>query len=304
MMYECTLSYNSPLYGRRTSAIKLEAIEFKYLKDFFPNKTKNELIEIYSVFYSIPKYLELINDKGDIYENIKANILNPNSYLYNEASFVLQNEINEPITYFSILKIIASGEHKIGNIASKLGKNPNNITSFIDKLIELDIIYKINPITEKNPEKSKKSLYFIKDNFLRFYFAYVLPHKSQLELDNTDYVINIIKTNFAEFASKVYEDLAINYLLNTYKELLKCGRWWDKDTEINAIGVAKDYLIVAECKYKNKAVGINVLEDLQTKAKKIDSNLPIKRYILFSKSGFTNDLKALASNEIILIDLL
>lgn len=304
MMYEYTLSYNSPLYGRRTSAIKLEAIEFKYLKDFFPNKTKNELIEIYSVFYSIPKYLELINDKGDIYENIKANILNPNSYLYNEASFVLQNEINEPITYFSILKIIASGEHKIGNIASKLGKSPNNITSFIDKLIELDIIYKINPITEKNPEKSKKSLYFIKDNFLRFYFAYVLPHKSQLELDNTDYVINIIKTNFAEFVSKVYEDLAINYLLNTYKELLKCGRWWDKDTEIDAIGVAKDYLIVAECKYKNKAVGINVLEDLKTKAKKIDSNLPIKKYILFSKSGFTNDLKALASNEIILIDLL
>ena len=31
MMYEQTLSYNSPLYGRRTSAIKLEAIKFEYI---------------------------------------------------------------------------------------------------------------------------------------------------------------------------------------------------------------------------------------------------------------------------------
>ncbi len=60
------------------------------------------------------------------------------------------------MTYFSILEIIANGEHKIGNIAGKLGKNVQNITSFISKLIELDIIYKDVPITESNPLKSKK----------------------------------------------------------------------------------------------------------------------------------------------------
>lgn len=302
MMYEQTLSYNSPLYGRRTSDIKLEAIEFDYLKEFFNNKSKEELIELYSVLYGVPKYLEMFRDSGNIFKSIETNILNPNGYLYNEPQFILQNEVNEPITYFSILEAIANGEHKIGNIAGKLNKNVQNITSFISKLIELDIIYKDVPITESNPLKSKKGLYFIKDNFFRFWFSYVLPYKSQLEIGNTNYVLSILKENFNSFISPIYEKLAIKYLMNNYN-LIKCGRWWDKDTEIDAVGIAQDYLIVAECKYSNKKVGIDVLKDLQEKSKKIDSNLPIKHFFIFSKSGFTDELKKLKSDEVVLVEL-
>lgn len=135
----------------------------------------------------------MFSDSGDIFKNIEKNILNPSGYLYNEPQFILQNEVNEPVTYFSILEIISNSEHKIGNIASKLGKNVQNITSFISKLIELDVIYKDVPITETNTLKSKKGLYFIKDNFFRFWFTYVLPYKSQLEMGNTNYVLKKIK---------------------------------------------------------------------------------------------------------------
>lgn len=301
MMYEQTLSYSSPLYGRRTSAIKLEAIEFEYLKEFFPSKSNEELIELYSILYGVPKYLEMFIDSGNIFNSIEKNILNPNGYLYNEPQFILQNEVNEPITYFSILEIIANGEHKIGNIAGKLDKNVQNITSFISKLIELDILYKDVPITETNPLKSKKGLYFIKDNFFRFWFTYVLPYKSQLEMGNTSFVLKKIKENFNGFVSPVYENLAILYMLKNYN-LLKCGRWWDKNVEIDAVGIGEDFLIVAECKYSNKKVGIDILYDLQKKAKKINSNLSVKHLILFSKSGFTDALQKLQSNEVILVD--
>lgn len=40
MMYSQTLSYLSPLYGRRTSSIKLEALKFKYLSEFFQTDQK------------------------------------------------------------------------------------------------------------------------------------------------------------------------------------------------------------------------------------------------------------------------
>ena len=300
MMYEQTLSYNSPLYGRRTSAIKLEAIEFQYLDNFFANKTQDELIELYSILYGVPKYLEMFENSADIYESIEKNILDPNAYLYNEPQFILQNEVSEPITYFSILEIIAGGEHKIGNIAGKLNKNVQNITSFISKLIELDIIYKDVPITESNPAKSKKGLYFIKDNFFRFWFNYVLPYKSQLEIGNTTFVLKKIKENFSGYVAKTYEDLAIQYILENF-EVLKCGRWWDKSTEIDAVAIAEDYLLVAECKYSNKKVGVDILEALKDKVKYIETQLPVKKYLLFSKSGFTKDLEDLRSDEIILL---
>ncbi|WP_169764760.1 ATP-binding protein [Campylobacter mucosalis] len=303
MMYEQTLSYSSPLYGRRTSSIKLEAINFQYLKEFFPDRSKDELIEIYSVLYGVPKYLEMFRDSGDIFKSIEENILRPSGYLYNEPQFILQNEVNEPITYFSILETIASGEHKIGNIASRLGKNVQNITSFISKLIELEIIYKEVPITETNPAKSKKGLYFIKDNFFRFWFSYVLPYKSQLEMSNTSYALNKIKENFSGFISPVYEKLAISYLLEKHN-LLKCGRWWDKDIEIDAVGIGDDFLIVAECKYSNKKIGIDVLTQLKEKSKNIDINLPIKYFYLFSKSGFTDELKHLNDKSVVMVELI
>jgi AAA+ ATPase superfamily predicted ATPase len=296
MMYEQTLSYNSPLYGRRTSAIKLEALTFSYLENFFSDKTQSELIELYAVLYGVPKYLEMFKDTKNIFNSIEKNILSSDAYLYDEPRYILQNEVNEPITYFTILETIAQGQHKIGNIASKLNKNVQNITSFISKLIELDIIYKDIPITELNPAKSKKGLYFIKDNFFRFWFLYVLPYKSQLELGNTEYVLKKVKENFSGYVAKTYEDIAIEYTLKNY-ELLKCGRWWSKESEIDVVGVAEDYLVVGECKYSNKKVGIDILQALQEKAKKIELKLPVKKYLLFSKSGFTDDLVQLAENS-------
>ena len=102
MMYEQTLSYNSPLYGRRTSAIKLEALKFNYIENFFTTKTQNELIELYAVLYGVPKYLEMFKDTDDIFESIEKNILSTNAYLFDEPRYILQNEVNEPITYFTI----------------------------------------------------------------------------------------------------------------------------------------------------------------------------------------------------------
>lgn len=303
MMYEQTLSYNSPLYGRRTSTIKLEAIKFKYMKEFFPHKSEIELIELYSLLYGVPKYLEMFNDTKNIYKSIEKNILDKNSYLYEEPRFILQNEVNEPITYFTILETIARGEHKLGNIAGRLNKNVQNITSFISKLMELDIIYKDVPITEVNPSKSKKGLYFIKDNFFRFWFTYCLPYKSQLEMDNTEFVLKKIKESFINHVSKTYEDICVEYILN-HEEVLKCGRWWNKNEEIDIVGVAEDSLIVGECKFSNKKVGIDILEKLQEKARHIELKLPISKYILFSKSGFTEDLKKLSeeNKNIVLIE--
>ena len=296
MMCEQTLSYNSPLYGRRTSAIKLEALKFAYLKPFFPHKTDRELIELYAVLDGVPKYIEMFRETQNIFSAIEKNILDKNAYLYDEPRYILQNEVNEPLNYFTILEAIARGEHKLGHIASRLGKNVQNITSYMTKLMELDIIYKEVPITEVNPLKSKKGLYYIKDNFFRFWFLYVLNYKSQLEMENRNFVLKKIKENFEGFVSKTYEDLSVAKVLEDF-ELLKAGRWWNKNEEIDIVGVAEEFLIVGECKYSNKKVGTDILAALKKKSEEIELKLPIEKYLLFSKSGFTPALLAEAETD-------
>ncbi len=152
------------------------------------------------------------------------------------------------------------------------------------------------PVTETHPGKSKKGRYFIKDNFFRFWFSYVLPYKSQLELGNTAYVMERIKANFSGFVAKVYEDLVVDYLLRNYP-VLKAGRWWSREDEIDVVGIGEGFMIVGECKYSNKKVGIDILEMLERKSQKIETALPVTHYLLFSKSGFTEALLEVAKRR-------
>ncbi len=64
--------------------------------------------------------------------------------------------------------------------------------------------------------------------------------------------------------------------------------------------------MLGECKYSNKKVGIDILEALKNKTKYINSSLPISKYLLFSKSGFTDELINISKNNenILLIEKL
>ncbi|MDK2886477.1 MAG: uncharacterized protein PWP54_1035 [Thermosipho sp. (in: thermotogales)] len=200
------LSYSSPLYGRRTGQINLKPIKFKYFKDFFEDKDV-DLIKLYSLTGGIPKYIEILEVKKNIYDTIKANFLNVNSYFFEEPYFLLEKELKDIGSYFSIIKVIANGNNKLSKISTNLGIKQTSLSYYLNNLIELGILGREVPVVEKNPLTSKKGLYKIKDKFLDFWFKFVYPYKSYIEIGNIDFVLNIIKKSFIErHVSFVYEN--------------------------------------------------------------------------------------------------
>ncbi|SNZ03677.1 hypothetical protein SAMN06265182_0443 [Persephonella hydrogeniphila] len=300
LMYNISLNYSSPLYGRRTAQIKLQPMNFFNFKKFFNLENNDKLLQFYSVIGGIPKYIEFFGEEKDIFENLKENILDKNSFLYEEPKFILKDEVREPITYFSILQVISQGEHKIGKIASKLGIETKNLTSFIEKLIELEIIERQIPVTEENPSKSKKGLYFIKDNFFNFWFRYVFPYQSYLETERYDFVLEKIESEFDYYVSFVFKKVAMEYLLNKANlpfPIQKIGRWWDKDKEINIVALGENEILFGECKYWDKPVGLNVLNELKDKSKYVNWKKEKEYFAIFSRKGFTQDLIKKAKNK-------
>ncbi|WP_297454574.1 ATP-binding protein [Persephonella sp.] len=302
LMYDIVLSYSTPLYGRRTAQIKLQPMDFFDFKKFFSLRDNNTLLQFYSVIGGIPKYIEFFSEDKNIFENIKDNILDKNSFLYEEPKFVLKDEVKEPITYFSILQIIAQGEHKIGKIASRLGIQTQNLTSFIEKLIDLEVIKREVPVTEENPAKSKKGLYFIKDNFFNFWFRYVFPYQSYLETERYNFVLDKIQLEFNYYVSLIFEDVCREFILRTETlpfVVKKAGKWWDKNTEIDLVALGDREILFGECKYWDNPVGLNVLNELKGKSKYVDWRKGERKefFAIFSKKGFTEELKKLAASE-------
>ena len=195
MMQKYALSYDSPLYGRRTAQIRLAPLPFP---DVYAAQSLSfeDAVKQYSITGGVPKYLEFFNERDDLLQQVESVILSKNGFLYEEPNFLLKDEVTSAVNYFSIIRVIAEGNHKLGKIAGAMGIETSGLTPYLSTLSDLGFIVKDTPVTEKNPEKSRKGLYFIQDNFVRFWFRYVYPYKGELELDNSRLVIDEIEKDF------------------------------------------------------------------------------------------------------------
>ncbi len=320
MMQKCALSYDSPLYGRRTAQIRLAPLTFTDIYTARPQPFE-EAVEQYSVTGGVPKYLEFFRPGGDLMEQIQSVALSKSGFLYEEPNFLLKDEVQSAVNYFSIIRGIADGNHKLGKLAGALGLESSALTPYLSTLIDLGFLVKDTPVTEKKPEKSRKGLYFISDNFVRFWFRYVYPYKGELELDNPQVVLDELDKDFVQkFVAFTYEDICkdIFATLCRKREIdftpSRIGSYWlndiNNDTQIDVMAVDHQsrQIFAGECKYHNKPVDAPVYFALEEKIKQsseIKSTFPSYRVIygVFSKSGFTPRMidQAQGRSDILLI---
>lgn len=314
MMESQTLAYSSPLYGRRTGQIKLKQISFRHYNEFFPDKSEKELIEYYAITGGVPKYIELFYDSTDVYTAIENNVLSKSSFLYDEPNFLLQREVSEVGSYFSIIKTIASGNQKLSKIATTLELKQTGLTKYLKTLIDLDILEREVPVTEDNPGKSKRGLYKIKDNFMVFWFKFIFPNLNYIESGHEELAMKKIRANLVDsHIAYVYEHVCIEKMWELNADSTwdfyfdKVGRWWNSNTEIDIVAIDREGndIIFGECKYWTNKVGIDVLNELEQKADLVEWNRNKRRnhFALFSINGFTDELKNLSKqrNDLILI---
>lgn len=270
MMQKHVLSYDSPLYGRRTAQMRLSPLSFTEIYGAMKMPFE-QAVEQYAVTGGVPKYLEFFEDDRRLEEQLKDVVLSKNGFLYEEPNFLLKNESVTAVNYFSIIKAIADGNHKLGKIASVLGQETSALTPYLSTLANLMFIEKKTPVTDKNPEKSRKGLYFISDNFIRFWFRYIYPFKGELELDNMQIVLDEIRKDFVEkFVAFTYEDICRNIFADLCKNgrisfaPSRIGSYWlndiDGDTEIDVMAVdhQNKRVFAGECKYHAKPVDVSV----------------------------------------------
>lgn len=307
MMTSQVLNYDSPLYGRRTAQIKLQQIGFEHYKEFMPEESEEEQILYYAVTGGVPKYIELFQKTENIYDGIKDNILSDTSFLYEEPTFLLQKEVTEIGSYFTLLKTIAAGNHKLGKMATVMEVKQTNLSKYLKILMELDLVEREVPITEENPEKSKKGLYRIKDNFIKFWFQFVYPNKGLLEAGREEFVFEKLKKNFVDnHVSYVYENICREKVWNekqfSHISFNRVGRFWgNQDIEIDIVAYdsfGKD-MIFGECKYSVNPKDIDVLYELEQKSVYVNWKKDMRKeyYCIFSRSGFTRELLKLAEER-------
>ena len=310
MMTTHTLSRSSPLYGRRTAQILLKPLRFTELAGHYTTKTFTELVELYALTSGVPKYLEFFDNNDGTFENIRKHILNTNGFLYEEPIYLLEKEVKEPISYLSIMKAIALGNHKLSQIAGVLELKANVLSPYLATLIDLGLVERRIPATEKHPEKSRRGLYIIKDTFIRFWFLFVYPNKGELERDRIEPTLEKIQKEFIQqYLGFIYEDICKELFLKLCDEKKidispqTIGSYWNPNSsiEIDVIGINHDtkQLFAGECKYYTgkKQINSGIYQELRNKCRNPDLKDYHITYGLFTPTGFDHALVKIAENQ-------
>ena len=307
------LNANEPLYGRAQAIIKLEPLHPYYLQFALKLKTAKECVKTYSIWGGIPRYWELAAAlEGSLNESIESLVLNPQGILHEEPMRLLLEELPPAITLRPILDAIGFGMHKLSEIAGRLNVPSTSLSRPLERLRDLGYVEKEIPFgaLEKN---SKRTLYKIKDPFLRFWFDVVAPRRSALSQTTKKNRILWLEKSFPFVIAQTWEELcrqAIPYLSDIWGGIPfePARRFWHgagPEWDIVAESFDKKILLLGEVKWKDEIPSVKFLEktaqELISKGSpSFHSNFANIYYVIFVPEKPKN--KKILSNNIFFVD--
>lgn len=276
MMYGLVFDKKSPLYGRAKEIIKLTPLKLPYIEEALHIKGEDAIKE-YAVWGGIPRYWELRESCENFEDALWHNVFSIDGVLYDEPAQLLQDDMKDIVKAATLLSFIALGAHRISEIASRAGEVATNLSRPLWKLIELGLIEKEIPfgVEERN---SKKTLYRISDQFLAFYYRFVVPNRSFVNLDRKKPIEIDLQTGLNVFISSYWEKVCREAITGNelYGKLFgKASRWWgsvkwEKDVRQIEVDVVADSLdgttmLIGECKWTNPENASVLMAELKDK---------------------------------------
>ncbi|MBR4203363.1 MAG: ATP-binding protein [Candidatus Methanomethylophilaceae archaeon] len=281
----------SPLYGRTSLDLTIMPLPFRTTVTGDYRKS----VERYAVTGGVPYYMALM-DNGDTIENVIRMSMEMGSPLLNEGEYLLGSEFRNLSSYNTYLRAIANGHRTMEKITGAVQAPSEEILPYLKRLIEIGMVERLVPITEKAPEKSRSGQYVISDNFICLWFRFIYPYRNSIIRMENDMAIQDLRDHFIDaHVAFVFENVCREELRNYLRGkgiAAEYGKYWGNG-EIDLIALDKKDRVayVCECKYHTKPLGMSELNSLVSKAGAVkelrDYNV---RYCLFSVSGYNDGM--------------
>ena len=277
LMYGLVLDASSPLYGRADAILKIAPIKVPYIKEAL-GVSSLDAVEEYAVWGGVPRYWELREGYANLREAIQSNMLSVNGTLYEESIKLFKDDIKDIVKTATIMSYVGGGAHRMSEIAGRSGEIATNLSRPLAKLISLGYLTKEIPFGE-NEKNSKKSLYKISDPFMNFYFQFIIPNRSFIEIGRIAPILSNLDNHFSDYVADYWEKLCRETVSENAIDGITFGiarRWWGNvsrneriEIDVVAESLDKKYLLVGECKWTTKENSDRLLAELIGNAEKL-----------------------------------
>lgn len=275
-----------------TGRLKIDNLNFLDMVRAFPNLSVSECVKVYGTIGGVPGYMDVWNPAVSFKENVCRLVLTPGGCLYDETQQVISAELRELSVYNTILGAIAKGYNKLNDLFLYTGYSRAKISVYMKNLSHFDIVEKVVSFESGGWDNAKKGVYQIKDTFVNFWYKFVFPHLSDLNLKTpSDFYDTYIAPELDVYLNRYFRNVCMEYLtlLDQLGRLPfaihKMGTWVGKTGNIDIIAQSSDRRnIICLCNWDQPLLTMDMCEKMYDSMQK--AKLDSEHFYLFSAKAF------------------
>jgi len=293
MMHQLFRDDKEPLYGRQTEEIKLGPFPPSVLKEILsdsrPAYTKEDLLALYLFTGGVPKYVELLVDAEALtMEEMRSRVLAKNSFFLEEGKKMLIEEFGRDYDrYFEILGLMAQGHNTRGDIEGILHTEIGGYLTRMER--DYELIFKNKPMLQKSDNKNVH--YALRDNFLRFWLAFIYKYNYVIEAQAYAKLESIVAERYATYSGRVLE-LYFKEKMRESGQFTRIGSWGDRkgENEIDLITIDDTERSIVFYEIKRQAPDIDLKRLEEKAARFLTVNADFAKYDVQAKGLSMEDM--------------
>ncbi len=229
----------------------------------------------------IPLYLECLNPKIPVEENIQALCFEPGGLLFREFDNIFHDLFDTSSDYYKrIVSLLVNESLRLEDICQRLNITSGGmITNYLSNLVEAGFISRDYTWSFKTGASAKSSRYRLSDNYLRFYLRYIDKQKDKIARGHYQFSSMNAVPGWSAIMGLQFENMILSnrqliwaQLGLSAHDIINDGAYFQKQTKQQP-GCQIDYLIqtryhnlfVCEAKFSRNEIKTTVIDDVQRK---------------------------------------
>lgn len=294
-------------FGRVSLRILLEELSLpecnKFWKDTSGTISAYEKFKILSVTGGVPRYLEELRPDLSSEANLQRLCFDREGLLFQEFDQIFHDLFQKQRTFYKqIVEFLIESPLSPSELADKLERSRGgDLSKALKELMESGFLARDYTWSFGTAKRLESSRYRVRDNYLRFYLKYILPHKEQIEST----LLRRLPSGWFSILGIQFENLILNNglfvckILGVAPEDILIANTYIQKAGARKLGCQIDYLIqtrfrflyACEVKFRQGVIGMEVTEEVEEKLCRL--KLPrgfSVRPVLIHVNGVTEDV--------------
>lgn len=280
---------DNSIFGRFYYTLELKPMSYLDCKGFHPGYTDLQQLQAFAMLGGTPAYHHILGDRDPI-DVLRNEMFDHMSVFSLEAESMVSSEVFSLDGCTKVLAAMSRGAEGIREISSRTQMASSYCSKLVEEMEHKGLLQK-----EVSSGISRRAVYTINSNILRFYHQVIYRYTHMVEFESASDAFAAAEMDIAMYMERGFKTVCMDYVAQNY-EYKFIGKLRRKDDTVDdvidfvaSVNIdGKPRTMVARCRLSGNPVGKPDLDELVARAKKVDGSS--KMYVLFSGSGFSQDL--------------